>query len=1187
MHYISVLYPVLLNLFLAVTASSCKQEEMMPDVEKKEMEFCASVKSAKEEAKTQIENSINILWNREDSISICENVAAEGQKGATFKAQGSGSSVTFKGQAPNLNNYYALSPATAVKYWKPDGSASVFTNLPYRQTAICNNADPKALLMCAKTTKSQMQLGFKVIIALVKFTVTSSSPAITSICVDAPEQYLAGSSAVNTSYSSPSLAGTGNKTSSIYLSKQDGSTFEPGDYYIAVIPRTYSSITFTFTDKLGLTCKKSMTNVTLEAGTVYSAGEIPDLFEAGSIEKYNYSSDVPRSELYSVIAGETEHLVFPTDEAHICAFGASESVSVYVRKEGVTPSSVSIRPSAKNYSYSIEGDRIKFNLSPYDRVSVEINGDIDNPLFIFVNPFETNKPSKTDSKVKYFSAGYYNSAHSGINLTNTGKKVLYLEGGAVVKTNIAATDDSDIEIRGYGIIDARGTTTMGMNLTRTSGIDISGITLVNSSSSSTRFTECSDITCDNYKVVATESTIHKSGAENDAFDFFGCHDVKVSRCFGYCHDDVYIIASKSLSRGFGGPTYGYLFSDCIGWNVKAGNTFEIGYATALDVSDVTFKDSYSIHSNNNRVAVSQFTKGAMAIHSCSYGTVRDVTFENIHIEDPYCYTTVLEIKKSPFDSLPDYQGGHIKNITFKDIFISHDGPDHSIFKGRDSEHSIDGVQFTNYNLAGKRAQSMEEAGIVSYANSYNISFDGASPINPRQIETYSYSSDLSSSEVFDVHVEGLEQFVYPTNTIATYDEQLHVCAFGCKDEVTVTVSPKSGTISSATVRPTSINFSSNFSSNTLTLKMKPCDRAIVEFEGDNKHPLLLFANELEQRPTNATYYFKAGQVYDHDQITLKTGESIYVEGGAVVHTTVRSNRADNISIKGAGIIDASEISAYSIHLRRFKNLEISGICTIGRDASIYWLATGDSLRLHNTKGIALFSRRNTSGNENDALDLISCCNTSVTKGFSYTHDDCCIVKANVKNAGAVYEGPSKNITVDDFISAYRDSGHGCGIGYSCFDEVSNITFRNIYVPYDNNPRVSYSKKGQLAVHNTGSGTVSDITFENVHLEQASKGQAFFLSIFKYADYDYGEAGYVPGKINNIKFKNIYLDAAPEFGNYIIGYDETDHKISGVSFENLYFGSTKILNRTDAKFIDGPMGGYDRTRFKNADEPSFN
>jgi len=1178
---------LLLCLCFVALASFCVREEVASciEAEKTELEFSSSVLNI--EGKTQIENSINILWNQGDDISICEKIAAEGQKGATFTAQSSGESVTFKGQAPKQDNYYALSPASAVKYWKADGSASVFTNLPYLQRAICNNADPAALLMCAKTPKSQMQLNFKVIVALVKFTIDSSSPAITSISINAPGQYLVGSSAVNTSYSSPSLAGTGSKTSNVFLSKEDGSVFEPGDYYIAVIPRTYSSLNFTFTDKYGLTSKKSMTDVTFEAGKVYSAGEIPDLFEAGSVERYNYSTDVPRSELYSVIAGEAEHLVYPTDEAHICCFGAKESVSVYVRKEGVVPASVSIRPSAKNYSCTIEGDLIKLSLAPYDRVSVEINGDIDNPLFIFVNPFETDKPSKTDSKVKYFSAGYYNSAHSGINLTNTGKKVLYLEGGAVVKTNIAATDDSDIEIRGYGIIDARGTTAIGINFMGTSGIDISGITLVNAPTSSTRFTECSDISCDNYKVVATENPYHKSGAENDAFDFFGCHDVKVSRCFGYCHDDVYIIASKSLSRGFGGPTYGFSFSDCIGWNVKAGNTFEIGYATALDVSDVTFKDCYSIHSNNNRVATSQFTKGAMAIHSCSYGTVKDVTFENIHIEDPYCYTTILEIKKSPFDDLPDYKGGHIKNITFKDIHISKDGPDHSVFKGYDSEHCIDGVQFINYNLAGKRAASMEDAGIVSYSNSYNISFDGGEPFNPRQIETYSYSSELASSEVYNVYVEGLGQFVYPTNTLETYDEQLHICAFGCKDEVTVCVSPKSGTVASATVRPKSINFSSNFANNTLTLKMKPCDRAIVEFDNDNKHPLFLFANEFEQKPSSATHYFKAGQVYDHDQIKLNTGETIYIEGGAVVHTTVRSNKADNISIKGAGIIDASEISAYSIHLRRFNNLEISGICTIGRDASIYWLATGNGLTMHNTKGIALFSRRNPSGNENDALDLISCCNTNVTKGFSYSHDDCCIVKANVTNAGSVYEGPSKNITVDDFISAYRDSGHGCGIGYSCFDEVRDVTFRNIYVPYDNSPRVSYSKKGQLAVHNTGSGTVSDITFENVHLEQASKGQAFFLSIFKYADYDYGETGYVPGKIQGVTFKNIYLDAAPEYGNYLIGYDDAEHKITGISFENLYFGNQKILNRTDARFTDGILGGYDRTRFKFTEEPSFN
>lgn len=697
-------------------------------------EFGAGIDNCAAGSRTHIQDFTHVHWDAGDEISVCERISEADQTGAIFRTEESGASVTFRGEVAAQSKYYAVSPASALKNWKQDGSSAAYLNLKRHQTAVPGTIDPEALLMCAKTSSQQIGFTFGVLVSMIKFTVAEDTPDIVSMSLTAPGKYLVGSTSVTVSYTTPELKGYGTKISTVDLAREDGQTLPPGNYYIAVLPGTYPSLEFSFKSSGGKIFTETLGDVTLSAGTVYTAGTIPDNF----------------------------------------------------------------------------------------------------------------------SKVR----------------------------------------------------------------------------------------------------------------------------------------------------------------------------------------------------------------------------------------------------------------------------------------------------------------------------------------------TYKYSDELAASEKYQVSVDGEEQFVYPTTVLDGYDEQLHICQFGCKDEVAVKVAMKGADAASAVVRPVSLDFSDTFENGELSFRMKPGDRAIVEFDGDSMHPLFVFANQVETPDRDATWYFEAGKVYTPAQITLKTGESVYIEGGAVVKTTLRSDGADNISICGAGILDASDISAYAIHLRRFNNLTVKGITAIGRDSAISWFASGEGLTMDNYKALALFSRKNPNGNENDAIDFVSCTHVRSGRGFSYSHDDCCIVKADATVGGVRYDGPSSDIVVDDHICAYRDTGHGCGIGYSCFDDISDVTFRNIYVPYEFEVRSADSRKGQLAVHNVGDGVVSDILFENIYLEQASKGQGIFLGIFKYKDSYYGSDGYVPGQIRGITFRNVHFDAFPKYGNYILGYGE-DNKIQGVTFDGLYYGNTKIMNRTDAGFVDGNLGGYGRTRFGYADEPIFN
>jgi len=675
------------------------------------------------EVKTALNGGVHLSWVKGDTISICEQIAADNQKGAAFTATSSGASVSFEGKIKDLTKYYALYPYSALKNWKNDGSAAAYVTIPSKQEALTDNIDPKALIMCAKNTSGSKSFAFKPLVSLISFTIGPKSPEIVSVVLTAPGQYLAGSASLNASYSNPYTSGYGSKTSTITLSRKDCAVFPQGEYYIAVISRTYSGMTMEFTDKKGNKESKDLPACTLSAGTVYAMGIVKGILDKPTVETYKYSEELTSSSVYRVWVEGIEQFVYPmssdstidpaqADRAHICTFGTDKPVRVSVEAVGVSPVSVSVAPVGKGYSYTLSGNKVEVTLSPYDRVSVEINELYKlNPLFVFVNPPETDKP-EASSTVKVFSAGYYNKSHTGLNFTNSGKKTLYLEGGAVYRGNLVANEDSDITIAGFGIMDTMNAWVYALNFKKCKNININGVTVLASQAACNEFVECDSINCDNYKVIATYNKRQTYGLENDCFDFFGSKNARVTRCFAYAHDDLYAVDSKSFKKGWSGKVSNMVFDDCIGWNVRAGHMFTIGYATGEDISDVSFTNSYSIHSNIRTEGGSR-NIGALGIHNGSVGTISNIKFENIYIEDPSRRPVGVEIMKSPYDEFPEgvYHPGIVQNVIFKNIYVLKANPlkEKSVIKGYDSDHKVADVSFDNFQYLGSRATSLSEA----------------------------------------------------------------------------------------------------------------------------------------------------------------------------------------------------------------------------------------------------------------------------------------------------------------------------------------------------------------------------------------------------------------------------------------------------------------------------------------------
>lgn len=437
---------------------------------------------------------------------------------------------------------------------------------------------------------------------------------------------------------------------------------------------------------------------------------LPAFLTNAAVQTYHYHPCVDRSELYSVKIGNEEQTVLTTDEPDFVCFGLSQKTRIDITYKGEVKE-VAVRPLAKNYEYKIEGNVIHLSLNAYDRVSVEVNGDIAKPLFIFVNPIEKKpKFSKTD-KVRLYKAG--NIYDDGPVELNSFEKV-YVEPGAIVRATFKGLTANNVSISGYGILDARNDDkAQGILFRKSHDVTISGPVLLNATLWSTVLVECNNSLIDNYKVIATKS-IRPSGHENDGIHLFGTSNTVVRRCFSYCHDDAFVCNSRSDKYGWDGVVDNILFEDCVGWNYRAGNTFEIGYATRSNMSNITYRDIYAIHSSSSTPRNFSTGRGGIGVHHGSNASIKNLVYENVYIEDPWCMPIHFAILKTTYDNIPDWEGGHVDNVVFRNVHILKPGRKPSEFFGVDASHSINGVIFDGLYYGDKKINSLEQAAFGKY-----------------------------------------------------------------------------------------------------------------------------------------------------------------------------------------------------------------------------------------------------------------------------------------------------------------------------------------------------------------------------------------------------------------------------------------------------------------------------------------
>lgn len=368
--------------------------------------------------------------------------------------------------------------------------------------------------------------------------------------------------------------------------------------------------------------------------------------------------------------------------------------------------------------------------------------------------------------------------------------------------------------------------------------------------------------------------------------------------------------------------------------------------------------------------------------------------------------------------------------------------------------------------------------------------------------------------------------------------------FDFSGEVNIKITSLNKPLDKLVIRPLSAGIKPNVDGSTITFTInKPCKLSI---EPDGRiEPLLIFANPPEINPPKQgdpnVIYFGPG-IHKPEKIKLSSGQTLYIAGGAIVKGGVDVS-GDNIKIKGRGILCGNDWPwrkgpGSMIGMREATNVAVEGIILRGSWGWTIPIYNSDSVAINNVKLVC-------SKNPND--DGINPCNSQrvyIRDCFIRTDDDCIAMK------GIKFGSANDNveyITVENCL-LWADRARIFLLGHeSRAKYMRHIVLRDLDILHFNMTPFLFEPGEEMSIEDV---TVENITAYADYPEQ-SGDRAFDLIRLRPVVNQYMKTQ-VPGKINNVNFKNVALTGVEKAGWYpiwIIGAD-AEHTVTSVTFENI-------------------------------------
>lgn len=404
-----------------------------------------------------------------------------------------------------------------------------------------------------------------------------------------------------------------------------------------------------------------------------------------------------------------------------------------------------IRPLSCRIPFQTEAYAITFMLDRPRKLSIEINGERFGNLHLFANPLETAPPMPDDScvllvepgkhdfselaasleslpepadgtnKTIYFAPGIHQFTDPKLHIPS--RTTVYLAGGSILYASFICREVEDVVIRGRGILymgDMEKTTYMrGVQIQFSKRIEVEGLITLDPPHYSIYLGQSEHIRIRNFKSFSTRGWC-------DGIDMMASSYVDIRDVFLRTSDDCIAIYG---SRGdYYGDSRHIAVSDSVFW---------------ADVAHAMHVGIHGDHQNNgDTVEEIRFDNidvlehhepqenywGVMAICAGDNNTVRNVTFNDIRVED-FELGQLFDVRVVWNEKYNPVPGRRIENIVFSNIDYKGTNTNPSRIYGYDGERGVDGVKFVNVRINGKTITDRSNGNMLCNDFAYGIQFD--------------------------------------------------------------------------------------------------------------------------------------------------------------------------------------------------------------------------------------------------------------------------------------------------------------------------------------------------------------------------------------------------------------------------------------------------------------------------------
>ncbi len=398
--------------------------------------------------------------------------------------------------------------------------------------------------------------------------------------------------------------------------------------------------------------------------------------------------------VYPVKVDEVRGTKHTPETASMAYFDFDGTVDVRVIAHRAPVTEARVRPLSYNITPAVSGDTLTFSLSSPRNLSVEVNGDIFHNLHLFANPIDTHRPStkvlknlKKHKDLIYFAPGVHNLP--GDTLSIPSGTTVYIDGGARVYGQLIANGVSDVKFYGRGEVHPRGRGE-GVYIKRSKNIEADGIIVtqipVGGSDS---------VSINNVKAISYYGW-------GDGMNVFASDNVHYNNVFCRNSDDCNTV--YATRKGFNGGCKNITMENSTLWADVAhpimiglhGSAAELGTDAPADtIQNLMYRNIDILDHQEKQIDY----QGCFAINCGDNNLVKDITFDNIRVED-FRQGQLFNIRIFFNEKYCKAPGTCVKNVLFKDVVYNGSGDEVSIIAGYNQDRKVSDITFENLVING-------------------------------------------------------------------------------------------------------------------------------------------------------------------------------------------------------------------------------------------------------------------------------------------------------------------------------------------------------------------------------------------------------------------------------------------------------------------------------------------------------